>query len=70
MAAAFKMIAYGDSGETAQEALAFTEYGYNGNLPSPGLPWRPSGVTVDATHDLLDWCWEPYKPRNPDERRR
>jgi hypothetical protein len=25
---------------------------------------EPIGETIDPSHDLPDWCWEPYKPRN------
>lgn len=44
----FKFIAYRDVGETQIEALAFTEYGYNGTLTSSGLPCPPSGQICDA----------------------
>jgi hypothetical protein len=46
-----------DFGESAREARAFVEYGYNGNLPSSGLATIPSGEVVKE--DFI-WVWKPY----------
>ncbi len=60
-AQAWKHFRYGDFGEIADEALAFTTFGYNGTVPARRLPCNPSGETFPDK--VLPWCWEPIKGR-------
>jgi len=58
----WKSVVYGDTGETAQEAVAFTAYGYNGNLTHGGIPgcqW--SGKTYPNSG--FQWFWSPLRSR-------
>jgi RHS repeat-associated protein len=57
VAAVWKAVWWQDFGESAREARAFVEYGYNGNLPSSGLATIPSGEVVKE--DFI-WVWKPY----------
>ncbi len=57
---AWKHWVHGDYGERTKQALAFTEFGYNGNLPSAGLPCKPS---EKFNGNSFQWVWEPNMPR-------
>jgi RHS repeat-associated protein len=63
----WKVIEYGDVGDTHTQALAFTMFGYNGGLPSGGL--TSCTVTGRAVpHERFHWTWEPMHidRENPD----
>ena len=58
---AWKHFKYKDFGPMESEAEAFTTFGYNGALPTASLPCQSSGAALQR--GVLDWCWEPNKPR-------